>query len=371
MSSGGGAGMDLACVLARQLGGAIGSFDDSTSGGLNPAIDTVLPKGSYFLLLYDVNHRPGTFQFTVTVAPQAIPAAPCGNSAIGSVRGAESRVFHRLVLPAAQRVRFTTAGVLNDTVLSLFDAAMGLIATNDDDGFTTYSVLDLPLPATEYYLEVRGFGGSSGSFLLAGTCNQPAQVTPITAGVIRGNLAGIGQSVAFAFEPKTAVPVQFRVDSSGGTLPDPQLSLLDDQGVAFGFDDDGGPGLDSFAGTWVPADRALWVLVREFGAATGSFDLVVEAPLHRNAAGHLFSHDKGGRWVALFGSGRLAASPLPAPAPIAGNLLLDPSGLAFFFVFQLPSSGVLGYPLDPFNGWVQGLSMVELPFAGRLTNVVR
>jgi hypothetical protein len=165
------------------------------------------------------------------------------------------------------------------------------------------------------------------------------------------------------------------IDTSTGTLGDAQLAVLDGSGILATVNDDSSFSLDPFAGASL-APSTHWVLVREYGNGTGTFQLHVRPILYfadtiTNRS--LYVNDKAGRQVHAFAALQALPAPLPMPFPFQGNLLLDVSLHVYLGAQTVPATGFATWPINfqPFPVLLQGLTHDPAPGLLLMTELVR
>ena len=190
---------------------------------------------------------------------------------MGALGREESRWF-RLTLDGSAALSFSTEGSDFDTVLRLEDEHGNEIASDDDGGSGTTSRISQSLQAGTYYVELSGFGGSAGSWVLE---------TSNPLGASAGTTLESGSMVRADFA--AGARLEFQLHSTGGewTLStegssfDTVLELDSLDGQLSVTDDDGGPGTTSRIQRELPAGDYT-VTVRGFSEASAG-QLVLSA----------------------------------------------------------------------------------------------
>jgi hypothetical protein len=373
--------LDLVLEVLRPNGTVYRQVDDAV--GANPGFDSHLPPGTWYLRLREQNGAPGGFSFQANVNAQAMPAVPCGSQAVGALASDATLVVYRLALASAATVRLETrpgtTGPVSDTVLALHDRNLNTIFEQDDDNFSLYSVLSVPLPPATYYVTVRQYlRAGGGSFQLVATCNGPYVRSAATYGRNAGNLATGSDTAAFRLDVGTLAPVEFLADTATTSLDDPVLAVIDENGgLLLANDQDAVLAPDSFGGREL--SRGCYsVLVREYANRPGTFDLRIGTRAFFTdavSARTLNFNEKAGRGVAMLAAANVLPAPLPLPQPIQGLLWLDLSVWVPLPAVVVPPSGVFVAPTPNFNLFptikLQGLSFVIANNDFVMTDVVR
>jgi hypothetical protein len=372
--NGSGSGLDLYMAMLRPTGGVFRFVDDG-SALPEPGFDSYLPPGDYFLVVGEYFQLPGAFTFQVGFTPGAAPALACGGSQLYTTAGPESVVLYRVQAGTSQTLTFTTSpGSINDTYLTLYDSSLAMMFFVDDDGANLLSRLVAQAPAGTYYIGCEAFAGGAGNATVSLACSAAAPVNA-NFGANGGNIVNPGDCEAWLVKAGTPGPMEFSTDVAGGGL-DSMMCAVDAAGRVIAFDDDGGPGLASYAGNAV-ATGDHWVLVRGYNNDNGAYRLDVKPPLYMTDAVNdrrLNVLDKGGRGMLTFVGLNALPFGLPVPAPFTGLLLFDPSAFLQLPIIVVPSTGQFQYPIDfqPFpNLAIQALSLTIVPLGGRMTDLVR
>lgn len=237
-------------------GNSVAHADD---GGVrrNSLLDfTPTSGGTYFLAVGAYQDASsGTYQVGAEVAQQAITVSPAPQQSLipdsqvsGEIASPGGEQRYRLELSGGQTYCFdlmgesSGQGSLADPYLYLYDASGARVLWDDDGGrgldsrlvFTAWS-------GGTYYLAAAGFASDqTGSFQLgafavpAPSYEQAASQTPLTAfGARQGSIDSPGQSdwVALALEAANTYLISLQPAAGEGGLPDPELRLLDANGL--------------------------------------------------------------------------------------------------------------------------------------------
>ncbi len=181
-------------------GGVVFATDDDGGPRYLSRVAASLPAGTYYVVVRGYNNaETGDYALSVdcsspwpafTEAPEqngspfTTPAGtptviPCGSVVTGNLAVVGDQDWYRVVLPRGGLLYATTDADPNatqnvgDTVVYLRDGAGNELANNDDiDGQSTYSRVQLVVPAGTYYLDVRGYQNARGAYQLTVECRS-------------------------------------------------------------------------------------------------------------------------------------------------------------------------------------------------------
>jgi hypothetical protein len=286
-----------------------GTCDDTASevacnddaSGLFSRVDRVLTAGTYFLVVDGFNSGDvGNYQVDFTVAdvpaPDTcmaaislpFPTATRPTVATGSTTGGANDFsgtcgagtspdhVYSLVVPAASRLRFSTAGSGFDTVLSLFNSpcGTGTLVQCNDDAIGVQSQFEAMVPAGTYFVVVDGFSsGRQGAYTL--TISQVASdpVTFTTCGATGRD----GPTAAACTAAYTGTPLAGAVTVTGGiqswTVPTTRtyrIEAFGAQGASATAMFNGGLGARMRGDFMLTAGTVLQVLVGQRGSGGAS-----------------------------------------------------------------------------------------------------
>lgn len=200
-------------------------FDDDGGGDLFSVIDRTcgvdsLPAGTYFVEIdeFGDNAEIGTYNLAVTAA--ACPCIPdsfepdgtsgqassisSGIPQAHSICPASEEDWATFTLAQTSQVMLETSGPeASDTRMWLYNAALGQIEFDDDDGLGAYSFIDRrcgvdPLPAGTYFVQIDEFGDNdeifdySLEYSLVGPCCVSDLV--ISGTTVTGPASFVGQN---------------------------------------------------------------------------------------------------------------------------------------------------------------------------------
>jgi len=175
---------------------------------------------------------------------------------------------------------------------TLADSALRLIAPNgvtelaqNDNSVGLESLITWTAPADGvYFAEVRGSAGATGTYAFIVTLsgaddhgNNAANATSVSVpSTTPGNIE-VNLDVDW-FKFTAAIGIQYRFETSLGTLADSILRLIGTDGTTeLAMDDDGGPGFASLIDWTAPASGVYYLEVKGYGTDTGTYNLSVSA----------------------------------------------------------------------------------------------
>ena len=302
-------GIDPALALYDSSGQVL-NWDDDGGGGVDALVSGSLASGSYCLQVRTIGAEPVDFAQLVVVFEEGVLAAP-GNEppcslpdtrdlALGLFAPVEpvaleddtepgtGRRDFRLSLAEPLGLGIDLASAEFDTVLEIFDAAGEAVASNDD--FTgTDSRIAQALPAGDYCVRARSFGGGDGRFSLAlaeadivpeaQPCGDPGRTGLLAAGfgpmstpaLVQGEVPEDLLQGWFSLSLDSATDLQIDVRSSA---IDTMVELYDAAGWLVDQNDDGPEGTDSRLAIGLDAGDYC-VVVRGYGDVAGPFEMSV------------------------------------------------------------------------------------------------
>lgn len=192
----------------------------------------------------------------------------------------------------------TGQGTLPDPYITVFDQYGVEVASNDDGGSGLNSRLEIDAPVSGvYFVEARGFGGSTGTYQLSAHTGAPlVAVQPIQPDVpaddypadpsttgelypgvfIVGDLEASNDTDWFSVTMDQGQTVIFDLEgepTGQGTLSDPYLTLYDYGGNEIDRNDDGGEGYNSQLTFTAPSAGTYFVEARGFGGGSGTYSI--------------------------------------------------------------------------------------------------
>jgi hypothetical protein len=171
----------------------------------------------------------------------------------GFINSGADQDFFRIGLNAGESYQFLANSFGSvDPMLSLRSSAGTQIAFNDDFGGNNSNLQYTPVGPGNYFLDVGGFGTTTGAYRAVARESQASLATFSSVG-LTGARTGVVQASGdhdwHALNLTAGQTYHFSLRgsaSNGGTLRDPELFLRNSTGAPVTSDDDGGLGLDSF-----------------------------------------------------------------------------------------------------------------------------
>lgn len=271
--------------------GAFLALDDDSGEGSNSWLSyTPTTSSPFFLGVRGYGSMTGNYQLqaTIRVDDQLANSQTAGLLALntpysGAIEYRGDHDWLRLSLTAGVTYRFSATGGesegLADPNLALYNRSNLLIDSDDDSGEGLNALLTFtPTSSGRYYLDVGGFGASTGTYTLeittvaeddlADTAQTTGQVTVDAAGT-EGTIENMGDVDWVAVTLTAGINHQFAVTSD--QFSDSYLTLYDAQGVAIAEDDDGGEGLQALL-SHTPTESGLHYLgVQSRSGQTGTY----------------------------------------------------------------------------------------------------
>jgi serralysin len=204
----------------------------------------------------DAQYAPGSNTFyaddTVPADTTTTVSVPLGGYIQGSIDSATDADWFLITLTAGQTYTFSTIVGSLDTILRLRDSTGAEITSNDDaatNGSVIFSEITYTATASgTYYLDVRGFGGDTGSFFLTSTAPVADNITAgtsttatltIGAAATNGTLQSNGDHDWYAVTLEAGVAYEIITTAPGGTaVADTTLMIRNSSGVLQAYNDD-------------------------------------------------------------------------------------------------------------------------------------
>ncbi len=304
--SNGGTLLDPYVRLLTSEGTELWADDDSGTGTDSQILYTAPSTGTYYIAAKGFDGEQGTY--TVALATAALAddyaassstrgAVTVGGTAAGRLETSTDTDWFAVTLTQGQTYRIdlrgspTGGGTLADPLVRIRSAAGDIYATDDDTGTGLDAQLSYTATFTGvHYVEAATPGSGTGTYTLGVTSTAQGDDYPATTATtgsvpIGGTLAGaIGAAgdVDWARVTLTA-GVLYRFDargsaSSGGTLADPALQLLNSSGAALVTDNDSGTGADARIFFRAAASGVYYLSASSnLAAATGTYTLAATA----------------------------------------------------------------------------------------------
>ena len=305
-------GISVTCggVEARQ------GFSDQTPGttcgisapaGLQPLVVSPglpLVPGTQSFVVPDTAETTGIYTVAPTLDVPAgsdgclgAPELPYSIITAGQTTPSAPSAYYNFYAFTGEELRFRADNAFGDfdlgldPTLTIYDPSGQEIAFNDDGDSGFNSRIDLAIPAEgTYCLEVSGFGGSSGEFLLAA---DPAPLAYTEAGTFGPDTPFTVVEYTQATEGSVAI-IELR--APGFTTTDPLMAIYPADcsgefcvpaGEAIAFDDDGGGYPNARLEFVVPADGNYLIEGGVYGERYGDYQLeisLIPAATRRAAA---------------------------------------------------------------------------------------
>jgi hypothetical protein len=283
------------------------AFNDDAEGSLNSALRYAPAQSGEVFVEARAFSDEATGRYRLGVSSEVLPPDDAGGDTSTSARISAGRAvtghidyegdadWYRFSPREGYRYQVTLAGsgedALNDPFLRVLDSDGNEITSNDDsEGSLNSSLEFIPQNNRTVYLEARAYADAgAGAYTLAVTGER---LPPDDAGASASTRARvtIGQSVDSALDYQgdrdwyrvrleRGESYRFTLSSAGGDpVSDPLLRLYDARGTELAFDDDGGPGLDSYLEFTAPQNGNYYLEARSFDdLATGSYRLTANA----------------------------------------------------------------------------------------------
>ncbi|MGK7906077.1 MAG: hypothetical protein AB4040_02455 [Synechococcus sp.] len=223
-------------------GGA--TWSDFSNGLPHMVVGDILFHPSNRLLRAGTRNR-GIWEISVDGTPPLPELEINGQEVLGAINFAGESDLYTFRVATEGRYTIETSGTI-DTFLSLFgpDSETNLIATDDDSGPGTLSLLVQDLDIGQYFVRVRHFSsrgtGSYGISVRSNTDPEPVRIQ-VNGPEVQGNIGEPAESDLFTFNVVTAE--EHIIETSGTT--DTFLALFGPNSDTdlITQDDDSGPGL--------------------------------------------------------------------------------------------------------------------------------
>ena len=188
-----GSNPDTFLNLRDSSGALITSDDDGGDNTYSLIPYTATSTGTFFLDAGTYNDQgTGTYHLlAIAVPPNGADSVQgstattstlaVGNGIAGNIETSGDHDWFRITLTAGETYIFRTGGVVPDgtvdTILTVRDASGTQLATNDDAGEGTYSAVRFTATTGgTYYLDVSGFGSTTGQYTLSAFTTPPLTV---------------------------------------------------------------------------------------------------------------------------------------------------------------------------------------------------
>ncbi|MGE3475554.1 MAG: pre-peptidase C-terminal domain-containing protein [Rhodospirillaceae bacterium] len=280
--------------------------DDSGAGTDSQILYTATATGTYYIAAKGFDGEQGTYTIAVGTTSTAddysansntTGAVTVGGSATGRLETSTDADWFAVTLTAGQSYRIdlrgaaTGGGTLADPLVRVRSPSGVSYASDDDSG----TGLDAQLTYTAaytgiHYIEASTPGTGTGTYTLSVTASpssedyaaSAATTGAVTVGGTLASTVGTAADVDWIRVSLTAGTL-YRFDargsaSSGGTLADPALQLLNSSGTVLVADNDSGTGADSRIMFQAAASGTYYLAVRSNSpTATGTYTVAATA----------------------------------------------------------------------------------------------
>ena len=247
--------------------------DDDDGPNLMPMIERSLSANETYYIKVTGYSNADTGSYSI-VAARLTTVTENGGAGSGNISTSTDEDWFKVAATAGTRVIETTNrwGTLEDSILMLYDASFSAIEQNDDGGDDLQSRVLRSLSAANYYIRVRGFNSSTGTF---DTTVGSITTLTVDAASVTGTISGGGSEDWYKFTISTS-GATYVINTTAGTLSDSYLYLYDsthDDPIA--VDDDSGDGAMSRI-TQALSPGTYYVKVVAWGRdITGSYGITV------------------------------------------------------------------------------------------------
>lgn len=273
--------LDPKVVVYDSQGNEVGSDDDGGEG-LNARLQQTFDAGAYDIAVTGVGSSTGDYVLSVervvNLSQQSLPDLRLGSQQIGSIRTARQSDTYRLALsgPTDVIIRLDKLGSSAlDPKLSLESDTGEEIASDDDGGGGNNSLLRRTLPAGTYAVIARGYGETTGDYVLAVERDQLSQqnLGAISGSrAVDGSISSHGERDVYTFSVGSRTRVSIGMDRVGSEGVDPYLELYDANGGEIATNDDGGSGVNALIEQELNSG-SYRLVARSYGSSTGPYRL--------------------------------------------------------------------------------------------------
>jgi len=247
--------------------------DDDGGAGLNARLTTPVTRGTYDVVVRGHGSSTGGYEISLEkMVPDRIEKIRPEESLAGSLdRPGEVHTYRfQLKSPMRIEINLVDADGSFDPELELFNEFGRMLGRDDDGGEGRNSRLTQSLAPGGYTVMVRGHSASTGDYRLILNRWKPDRVGTIRTGQSRtGRIDRSGEVHAYNFRLRTSRRIEINLENTDGSF-DPELELLDAEGLQIGKDDDGGNGFNSRL-TERLARGAYTIIVKGHGLSTGEY----------------------------------------------------------------------------------------------------
>ncbi len=328
--------------------------DDSRSASqLDAGLNALLPQGTYYLYFYSGNGN--ALSTVITTAFTAMTIPPLGGTTLTGVIAGGEEDFDTYTLLASQPEAITVTGApssaapTSDAYFMLHDRRMTVAQDLDDSGLgnSLFPAGTVTMPAGLYYVSSSGMydlGGYSVS-----RSSGPAVTTAALPGLNRGNLALSDVALTYTFSVQNDTPCEVDVVELG--MSDAEVFVIDAKtGLSLGWSDTPFGDASCNFGPVLPKGD-YYVIVKDWDGGPGTFDMLLNTPLHRRAADRVFAVGTQGNPIVLLAGFGQTPGINPLPNILVGDVFVDLNG-SFTASVPMAANGVLdwGFSLPPGSG---------------------
>ena len=283
---------DTVGELQTATGTRLASNDDTV--GLNFQLQQQLSAGTYYIQVRGYGNSTGAYTLVVRFTagpppsrddhgntPGQATVVTASSSTAGRLERAGDHDYFRVTLSSPGTLTVSTTGT-TDTVGELQTATGTRLASNDDTVGLNFQ-LQQQLSAGTYYIQVRGYGNSTGAYTLVVRFTAGPPPSRDDHGNTRNGATTVGLSSLTAGRLERSGDLDyFRVTLSGsgevtvsttGTT-DTVGELQTSSGTRITSNDDGGTGYN-FRMQQTLSAGTYYIQVRGYGNSTGDYELSV------------------------------------------------------------------------------------------------
>jgi hypothetical protein len=316
-SMAGGSNLDSLLRLMNSSGTQVASNDDG--GGNTNSLISFVPtaSGTYYVSAGGYASSTGAYSLSASASGGAASTptpTPSGDivgststtsslalnsSTGGTIDGAGDQDWFSIFLNAGTTYTFrqSMAGGSNlDSLLRLMNSSGTQVASNDDGGGNTNSLISfVPTASGTYYVSAGGYASSTGAYSLSASASGGAASTPTPtpSGDIVGSTSttsslalnsstggtidGAGDQDWFSIFLNAGTTYTFRQSMAGGSNLDSLLRLMNSSGTQVASNDDGGGNTNSLVSFVPTASGTYYVSAGGYASSTGAYSLSASA----------------------------------------------------------------------------------------------
>ena len=162
--------LDPLLALISQDKGIVARDDDS-GGNLNSRIMTILEAGRYYIAVSGLGTAGGKYSLALErkdVPPPISARVRVGDISRGSILYPSQRDRYTFVITSAEFLTITASSDNSnlDTFLEVHDSQGNMVASDDDGGNGTNSIIRTQFMAGTYIVTVRSYSSSTGAYIM-------------------------------------------------------------------------------------------------------------------------------------------------------------------------------------------------------------